>query len=176
VVWRNGEGDACLPAATDDQEYPIPMTSRLEKLLIPLLAVGTLVGGAVAVTMPAGADVGQGPAVGIGIPHPVLEPVLHAVVASGDSRTYDFSVKCYFKVGTTTVARLPSFSGVATPTAKSLRLKVSTFERHEIDVAARRTGHKHVTLTFVVTIPAQANPPAAALSVGEDDFLTIPGV
>jgi hypothetical protein len=141
------------------------------RLLIPLLATGILGGGVAAA--PAGADVGQGPAVAIGTLQRDLEPVIHATVQSGDTGTYDYTAKYYFKLGAKTVARLPSTSGVATPTAVALPLEVSTLERHEIDVAARHTGHKHVTLTIVVTIPAQAVPPAPAQTVGEDSFLAI---
>ncbi|HWH10686.1 MAG TPA: hypothetical protein VG165_06130 [Solirubrobacteraceae bacterium] len=143
------------------------------RLVVPLLAAGSLIAGGAAT--PASADVDQGgsPA-GIGIPHAVLGPVLHATLQSSDEGTYTFTAKCYFDVGSQMVARLPSFSGTATPTRKDFTLKVSAFERHEIDVAARRTHHKHVTLKIVTTVPTTIPPPAAT-TVTQEIFLVIPG-
>jgi hypothetical protein len=153
------------------------------RILIPVLAAAALLAGGTATT-PAGADVGQGPPVGLGLHQPVLRPVLHAFYVA-DGGTYAFTARVYLKVGAKTIARLPSFAGTAGDDVQTpIDLKVSTSARHAIRVAARRTHHKRMALLVVFTValpPPPAGtvsviPPATSQTYGSPVFLTIPGL
>lgn len=84
--------------------------------------------------------------------HPVLQPTLRAteVVAFPDEgHVYDYTARGYFKIGATTVARLPCFQGHADSQRERITVTTSHSVRSAIRSAARKRGTRSVTLTLV---------------------------
>jgi hypothetical protein len=129
------------------------------------------------------ADCGMGPAFALTFgKSPRLLPTLNVTerldCGDADGREYDYSVKGYFKVGRTPVARLPMVTGHADASGEHIGLAVKRSTRHAIRAAARRRGARRTTLTLVYrltqtnTISGDQAP--REQTYAQDVFLTIP--